>query len=86
MPRPNAPEPHIGGTIKILRLARDWKQERIAIDLGCTAANVTQIEARGCLNLKTLTRIAAVFEIQPSELLRIHEKRMAQIARCESKE
>lgn len=72
---------HLGGTIRFERIKRGLSMVAMCKKIGAwtngrVGTTASLIELRGTMNTTTLAKIAAAFDLKPSELLRIHEERM----------
>lgn len=60
----------IGKRIRQVRKRKDWTQARLAEAVGCSTANITNIEkAKTKLSLNMLVRIADILEVSADEII-----------------
>lgn len=60
----------IGNRIRLARLGKKWTQAKLAEAVGCSTANITNIEkAKTKLSLNMLSRITEVLEVSVDEVL-----------------
>jgi transcriptional regulator with XRE-family HTH domain len=56
--------------IRVLRLARDWSQDRLAEAVSCSKMTISDLERGNVgLTLEWMRRIAAALDLTPGELL-----------------
>jgi ribosome-binding protein aMBF1 (putative translation factor) len=61
----------VAGNVQRLRVQRGWTQTQLAAELGVKQPRVAEIEsARANVQLDTIDRLARVFGVEPSALLR----------------
>ena len=69
------PQPFIAAIIRLLRLKAGWTQEELALEIGVRPSEISHLESgRRTPTLRTLRRLAEVFDVRCSYILWLAEE------------